>query len=389
MNQLHKRKVSFRSKPVTKSQTNKPSPGALQATNKKTVSEKSEKIKTLMSDKETPGNKLQDNVKQKETSLENSTVTVLSTQSSEKVFKPVKKKSPATLQQPKMNIERERLTDVIQERAVQASLLCKSKQSKGNKVKQSAETEVTIQGTDSEIKDTAKGYSKTVSSEFALAMQEFLRSESESDGYISDRTDTKSEAGSKLISVTDEPLKEENESENTTEESIKIIEDTDKVQPDIKSEAVEVVEKSGTEIEALSDVDSCLATSVGTLSPTKMLDQDTEAKKDTDVTEKETDAAGNETIVTFITGKDQEGVRLQDDDLLNFEKLEAVTSFPSQDIEEVESGNHSNCCYGVVVPCTGHVEMFTHFLSQLSHVGSQRISTAVGCFVSKKSLDLQ
>lgn len=339
-----------------------------------------------MSDKETPGNKLQENVKLKEKSLDYQTVTVLSTQSSEKAFKPVKKKSPSTVQQPRMNTEKERLTDLIQERAMQASLICKSKQSKENKVNQSAETKVPNQETGSENKDTPKGHSKTVSSEFALAMQEFLRSESESDGYVSDRTDTKSEAGSKVTSVTAEPLKEENESENTTEESIRITENTDNVPSDVKSEVAEVVGKSGTEIEALSDVDSCLATSVGTLSPTKMLDQDIEPKKDADIAEKETDAAENETVVTFLNKKDQEKVSLQDDDLLNFEKPEAASSGPSQDIaiEEVESGNHSNCCHGVVVPCTGHVEMFTHYLSQISRISNQRITAALGCFVGKK-----
>jgi hypothetical protein len=258
------------------------------------------------------------------------------------MFKPVTTPLQSSDVQNKPNIVliRKSHTELIKERALEARLKVQSLKKDTTKLKPSKGDESHKEGTDKgpiESEDKPK----TASSEFALAMMEFMKSEAALKQNDLDKVDTSKDDDSakteKFVDLgpdqtTKQDEHDEEKTEMATKESIKEADsDVEKVDQDkVTTEAVEVDAKSVTETELQSDADSCLATSIGTMSPVKMLDQDYSTKPETDSA---SSTKGDDNIKdTSDTGKD------------SFEQTE------ESEIDTEVEGNHSNCCHGVVAP---------------------------------------
>lgn len=226
-------------------------------------------------------------------------------------------------------------TDLIRERAMQARLPSKLET---DKLKAKPTDQLTAPVQEAQIQSEMPQNEDTVkkmSSEFALVMQDFILSESDDDATNTMEIDSK--------------LTQAEESEAAFGDGDKESDIDREEQPALKMGAIDVEWK--TRAEAQSDVDSCLTSSVGTLSPTKLSEHETATKSDASNTEKD--------VHTFKSKTQLE---------LSYEKLIADTLGPRKRSRtaKFKKGNHSNCYHGMVVSAL--VLWIIHYLSHpLSH----------------------
>ncbi|XP_053378335.1 uncharacterized protein LOC123529192 isoform X3 [Mercenaria mercenaria] len=248
---------------------------------------------------------------------------LLDTKSSEKMFKPITTPSPSANipSKPAMNLIKKSQTDLIRERAMQARLPSKSEKKDPTAVNPVAKEHDSKQVMDSDT-DGSAVKTKKVSSEFELAMMEFLKSESDDNDDLN-KIEMKLEHKLELP-VSAEPVREDLESVVEEGNKEEVNEEGEIDQFEFKQEVIlkDDEARSGNETEALSDVDSCLATSVGTLSPVKMLDQGNDTKIEADILE---------------TSKEEDQVKEYDDNVMDSEHLIKESSGPLDDTEIEES----------------------------------------------------